>query len=249
VAVTVAANRRRLKRMAARLAEFSKAKAGAHASDTQAKVRARRWRRSVAAREQAAKDAEAAKRKTSEARERVVRLEVNLRQREARDARSKEHEAARSAEQLLQRWRKTEEKGKLMFADALQKAHRQQAAELLAPPTAVNLLQGWRDAEEQGRRMVSHAIESAKARHLASPAPPHAPSPSTKKTAPVATTAAQRIARLQTQIRTVRAEEATMAEELAKVVDGRKPGAESLKRGKERRKKGVRGGVVHTVQT
>ena len=130
-----------------------------------------------------------------------------------------------------------------MFADALQKAHRQQAAELLAPPTAVNLLQGWRDAEEQGKRMVSHAIESARSRNLASPAPPHAPSLSTKTTL-VATTAAQRIARLQTQIRAVRAERATMAEELAQVVGGRKLAAESLGRGKKR----VRGrGVLHAV--
>merc|ERR1740138_1825967 len=99
----------------------------------------------------------------------MVQLEVNLRQREASDARSKQGEN-----------------------DPLQKAHRRQAAELLAPPTAVNLLQGWRDAEEQGRRMVSGAIESARSRNLASPAPPNARSRSAKN-ALVATTAAQRI--------------------------------------------------------
>ena len=69
--------------------------------------------------------------------------------------------------------------------------------------------------------MVSSALESARSRNLASPAPPHAPSPSTKTTL-VATTAAQRIARLQTQIRAMRAEKATMAEELAQIVRGRK---------------------------
>ena len=91
--------------------------------------------------------------------------------------------------------------------------------------------------------MVSSALESARSRNLASPAPPHAPSLSTKTTL-VATTAAQRIARLQTQIRAVRAERATMAEELAQVVGGRKLAADSLGRGKKR----VRGrGVLHAV--
>ena len=91
--------------------------------------------------------------------------------------------------------------------------------------------------------MVSSALESARSRNLASPAPLHAPSPSTKTTL-VATTAAQRIARLQTQIRAMRAEKATMAEELAQIVRGRTLVAQSLERGKKR----VRGrGALHAV--
>ena len=101
--------------------------------------------------------------------------------------------------------------------------------------------------------MVSSALESARSRNLASPAPPHAPSPSAK-TALVATTAAQRTAQLQARIRAVRAEEATIAEELAKVrakgvdggrTDGRKRAAASLERGM---KPGVHGrGALHGV--
>ena len=105
--------------------------------------------------------------------------------------------------------------------------------------------------------MVSNAIESARARTLGSPAPPHARAPPTKaqakaqaKAAPEARTAAQRRAQLQAQIRAVRAEKATIAEELGKVrakaeggrAERRKLAAESLERGRHGGKKLARGG-------
>ena len=169
VAATLAANRRKLKDMEAQLAEFGKAKADAHALDVGVKVRRRKWKRSAAAHKQAVKDAGAAKRQTSAARARMIQLEVNLNQKETRETNSRKEEAGendRSAEQLLQQWRTTEERGKLMFAEAIKKAQKRQAVEM-APPTAVHLMQSWRDAEEQGRRMVSNAIESAQWRNHA----------------------------------------------------------------------------------